>query len=137
MTVATWFEYWIENIKGDSIRANTRRNYTERFENNIKKCIGNMRLSDVKPMHCQNVLNQMKDDYKTSTIYQTRITLYCMFSDAVENDVILKNPVTKQGCKYNFGKEPKKVRALTRDEQRKFLETAKNSSNYNQFAFIL
>lgn len=35
-----------------------------------------------------------------------------MFSDAVENDVILKNPVTK-AVKYNIGKEPKKVRALT------------------------
>lgn len=87
-------------------------------------------------MHCQNVLNQMKDDYKTSTIYQTRIALDRMFADAAENDVILKNPVTK-AVKYNIGKEPKKVRALTIDEQKKFLEVAKKSSNYNQFAFIL
>lgn len=136
MTVTAWFEYWIENIKGDSIRANTTRNYRERFEQNIKKCIGKMLLSDVKPMHCQNVLNQMKDVYKTSTIYQTRITLYCMFSDAVENDVILKNPVTKS-VKYNIGKESKTVRTLTIDEQKKFLEVAQGTSNYNQFAFIL
>lgn len=137
MTVTAWFNYWIENIKGDSIKPNTIRNYKERFEHNIKKCIGNMILADVKPMHCQNVLNQMKNDYKTSTIYQTRITLYCMFSDAVGNDVILKNPVTKQGCKCNFGKESKKIRALTIDEQKKFLEVAEKNSNYNQFAFIL
>lgn len=136
MTVTAWFEYWIENIKGDSIRPNTIRNYKERFEHNIKKCIGNMTMSDVKPMHCQNVLNQMKDDYKTSTIYQTRITLYCMFSDAVENDVILKNPVTRQ-VKYNIGQESKTVRALTIDEQKRFLEVAKGTSNYNQYAFIL
>ncbi|RKI40550.1 site-specific integrase [bacterium D16-51] len=102
MTVTAWFDYWIENIKGDSIRPNTIRNYKERFEHNI----------------------------------QTRITLYCMFSDAVENDVIYKNPVTK-GIKHNIGKEPKKVRALTIDEQKKFLEVAEKSSNYNQFAFIL
>ena len=126
----------IENIKGDSIRSNTIRNYKERFEHNIKDCIGSMLLFDVKPMHCQNVLNQMKDDYKTSTIYQTRIAMYCMFADAVENDVILKNPVTKS-VKYNIGKEPKKVRALTIEEQKKFLEVAKNSSNYNQYAFLL
>ena len=48
-----------------------------------------------------------------------------MFSDAVENDVILKNPVTK-AVKYNIGKEPKKIRALTLDEQKKFLEVAKD-----------
>ena len=60
-----------------------------------------------------------------------------MFSDAVENEIILKNPVTKHGCKCNFGKEPKKVRALTIEEQKKFLEVAKGTSNYNQFAFLL
>lgn len=136
MTVTAWFEYWIENIKGDNIRPNTIRNYKERFKHNIKDCIGNMSLSKVKPMHCQNVLNQMKDKYKTSTIGQTRITLFCMFSDAVENDIINKNPVTK-AVKYNIGNEPKKVRALTVDEQKKFLEVAKGSSNYNQYAFIL
>jgi hypothetical protein len=38
-----------------------------------------------------------------------------MFSDAVENDVVYKNPVTK-GIKHNIGKEPKKIRALTVDE---------------------
>lgn len=136
MTVTTWFNYWIEEVKGNSIRPNTTRNYKERFENNIRDCIGNMILSDVKPMHCQNVLNQMKDKYKSSTIYQTRITMYCMFSDAVENDVMSKNPVTK-AIKHNIGKESKKVRALSVDEQKKFLEVANNTSNYNQFAFIL
>lgn len=135
MTVTAWFNYWIENIKGNSIRPNTARNYKERFRHSIKDCIGNMLLSEVKPMHCQNVLNQMKD-YKTSTIYQTRIALFCMFSDAVENEIILKNPVTKS-VKCNIGKEPKKVRALSINEQKKFLEIAKNSRNYNQYAFIL
>ena len=95
-----------------------------------------MLVSDVKPLHCQNVLNKMKEKYKTSTIYQTRITLYSMFSDAVENDIISKNPVTK-AVKYNIGKEPKKVRALTIDEQKKFLDIAKGTSNYNQFALLL
>ena len=136
MSVEAWFDYWIDNIKGDSIKPNTRRNYKERFIHNIKECIGRMTLRDVKPMHCQNVLNQMKDDYKSSTIYQTRMALYCMFSDAAENDIIPKNPVTKS-VKYDIGKESKETRALTIEEQKKFLEVAKNTSNYNQFAFVL
>ena len=136
MSVEAWFDYWIENIKGNSIRPNTIRNYKERFIHNIKEHIGKMTLAEVKPMHCQNVLNLMKDNYKSSTIYQTRMAMYCMFSDAAENDIILKNPVTKS-VKYNIGKESKKPRVLTIEEQRKFLEVAKNTSNYNQFAFIL
>lgn len=136
MTVSAWFEYWIENIKGNSIKPNTIRNYKERYKYNIKDCIGNMLLSEVKPMHCQHVLNQMQDRYKSSTIYQTRITLFTMFSDAVENEIMIKNPVTK-AIKHNIGKEPKKVRALTIEEQKKFLEISKGTSNYNQYAFLL
>ena len=136
MSVEAWFDYWIENIKGNSIKPNTIRNYTERFNHNIKEHIGRMTLRDVKPMHCQNILNLMKNDYKSSTIYQTRMALYCMFSDAAENDIIAKNPVTKS-VKYDIGKESKVSRALTIDEQRRFLEVAKNTSNYNQYAFIL
>lgn len=52
MTVMAWFNYWIENINGDSIRPNTIRNYKEKFQHNIKDCIGNMLLFEVKPMHC-------------------------------------------------------------------------------------
>lgn len=59
-----------------------------------------------------------------------------MFMDAVENDLIYKNPVTKS-VKYNIGKESKKVRALTIEEQKKLLEVSKNTGNYNQYAFIM
>ena len=34
MTVDAWFEFWIENIVGD-LAPNTRRNYRERYVNNI------------------------------------------------------------------------------------------------------
>lgn len=44
-----WFNHWLGNIKGDSIRPNTIRNYKERFEYNRKECIGNKVLSNVKP----------------------------------------------------------------------------------------
>lgn len=54
MTVTAWFNYWIDEMKGNSIRPNTTRDYKERFENNTGDCIGNVILSDVKPIHCQN-----------------------------------------------------------------------------------
>ena len=58
-TVDAWHHYWIDNVKGDNIRFNTRRNYNERYDKNIKPLMGDMLLNDVKPLHCQNVLNQM------------------------------------------------------------------------------
>ena len=62
----------------------------------------------------------MEADYAGSTIYQTLITLYNIFDSAVENAIILKNPVTRTV------KLPKPIekntKVLTVDEQEKFME---------------
>ena len=135
MTVDVWFEFWVAHIVGD-LAPNTRRNYRERYEYNVKPLIGGMQLADVKPMHCKMVLNQMEEKYAGSTIRQTYIAMGTMLRSAVMNDMIQKHPM--DGVRFT-----KPVRAtddikfLTRDEQRVFLETAKRSHNYNQYALIL
>ena len=134
-TVDTWFEYWYNNIIVD-LSPNTRRNYKERYKRNVQPIIGRMCISDVKPMHCKKVLNDMLDDYAGSTIRQTYIAMGTMFRSAVMNDVISNHPM--DGVRYT-----KPVRAvsdhrvLSIEEQQRFLETAKNSHNYYQYAFIL
>lgn len=91
MLVDAWFDYWID-IKKKMVRPNTVRNYTERYERNIKSVIGNKLLTDVKPIHCQKIFSNMAEEgYKTTTINQARIALYNMFEFARENDVILTN----------------------------------------------
>lgn len=42
-----WYQYWIDSVKGDNIRYNTRRNYNERYKKNIKPFIGHMPLKDI------------------------------------------------------------------------------------------
>ena len=64
------------------------------------------------------------EGYKTSTIYQARITLFNMLEFAKENDVILSNPC-KKSVKSDMGKPSQKKEALTIDTQKKFLEYAK------------
>ena len=70
MTVTEWFEFWISHIVRD-LAPNTKRNYRERYEYNVKPVIGKMRLTDVKPMHCKMVFNRMEASYAGSTIRQT------------------------------------------------------------------
>ena len=136
MIVDAWFEYWID-LKKKMVRPNTSRNYTERYQRNIKPVIGNMKLVDVKPIHCQKIMNDMADEgYKTTTIYQTRIALYNMLEFAKENDVITNNPC-KKSVKSDIGKESEKKEALTIETQRRFLEYATGNSYEDQFRFIL
>lgn len=135
-TVDAWYRYWIDNIKGDNIKYNTKRNYDTRYNKNIKPFIGRMLLKDIKPLHCQNILNQMSKKYTNTVINHSRLVMYMMFDSAVENELIVKNPITKS-IKCISGKKQKEVRALTIEEQKQFLECVKGTSNYNQYAFIL
>lgn len=135
-TVSTWYSYWIDNIKGSNIRFNTRRNYNERYEKNIKPLIGDMQLGEIKPLHCQNVLNQMSSRYSNSVIEQTRLVMRMIFDSAVENELLSRNPVTKS-VKCTSGRKAKAMRALTIKEQKLFLKAIKETSNYNQYALLL
>ncbi len=135
MTVNAWFDFWLHEIKEKTTRPNTVRNYRERYEHNIRDVIGNMIISEVKPMHCQKVLNLMEERYKGSTIEQCRITMASMFFYAQENQIIPISPVVKSVKTPK--KIEKKVRFLTLEEQDKFLKAAEGTSNYYQFALIL
>ena len=135
MTVDVWFDYWIQNIVGD-LAPNTLRNYRERYKFNIQPIIGNMQLTDVKPMHCKIVLNQMDKDYAGATIRQTYICMGTMLKSALMNDLIPKHPM--DGVRYTKPVRAKNdIRFLTIEEQKKFLEVAKRSHNYYQYALIL
>ena len=115
---------------------NTKKNYRERYRMNIQPVIGNMRLCDVKPMHCKIVLNRMETAYAGSTIRQAYIAMGTMFRAAVMNEMLTKHPMN--GVRYT-----KPVRAvddikfLTVEEQATFLETAKRSHNYRQYVLLL
>ena len=124
MTVDSWFEYWI-SMKKRIVRPNTVRNYTERYHRNIKPVIGKKILGSVNTSQCQTVMNRMADEgYRTSTIYQARITLYNMLDYAYQNDVIMKNPCNKM-VRSDIGKPSEKKEALTLQYQCEFCNALK------------
>lgn len=135
MTVDAWFNRWLKDVVCNRA-PNTLRNYRERYEHNVQPFIGSMLLRDVKPMDCQMILNAMESDYAGSTIRQTYMTMGTFFKSAKDNGFIDRHPM--DGVRYT-----KPVRAvddihfLTVDEQKRFLEAAKGSHNYAQYALIL
>ena len=78
----------------------------------------------------------MDDDYAGSTIYQTYITLGVMFKSAKLNGKIRTHPL--DGVKFSKSiKAVDEIKFLTVEEQKKFLNVAKRSHNYYQYAFLL
>ena len=135
MTVNAWETFWRENLL-TGLAANTIRNYRERYEKNVKPILGDMLLTDVKPMHCKTVLNSMIASYAGSTIRQTYITMGTMFKAAKENGLIDTHPL--DGVRFEASvKAPDEIHFLTVTEQAKFMEAARRSHNYAQYALIL
>ena len=75
MTVDAWFDYWIEHVVGNR-RPNTIRNYRERYKQNIQPVMGRIPLAELKPMHCQMVLNRMEKEWALCFVLRL-ITICC------------------------------------------------------------
>lgn len=134
MTIDRWFTYWIDNLICD-LASNTRRNYRERYKNNIQPIIGSMAISDIKPMHCKTALNRMETTYAGSTI-RPYISMGTIFKAALINDMIAKHPM--DGVRYSKPvRTVDDMKILTVEEQRMFLKAAERSHNYRQYALLL
>ena len=136
ITVDDWFTYWLENVVGN-LRPNSIRNYRERYVRNIQPVIGRLLLSEVKPMHCQIVLNRMEQEYAGGTIRQAYICMGTMLRSAVNNDLLVKHPMD---AGVRFAKPIRDrgdIKFLTVEEQRKFLEVAEDSHDYDQYVLLL
>ena len=135
MTVDEWFEFWhAELLQG--LAPDTKRNYRERYEHNIKSVLGDMRLADVKSMHCKMALNRIEKDCADSTIRQTYIAMGVMFKADKMNGMIEKHPM--DGVRYTKPvRAVKDSRFLTVEEQHKFLEACRSTHNFCPYALVL
>lgn len=136
ITLDKFYEFWIENCKNGIVRDNTLNNYKNQYIKHIKPQIGFMKMKDIKPMHCQHVLNVMfNDGYAYGTMTLTRITLHAIFKSAIENEYIIKNPVAESvKCKE---RESPQRRVLTLNEQKEFLKYASGTMYENAYRLVL
>lgn len=137
MTVDEWFEFWFKNLICDRA-PNTQRNHKDRYERNIKPIIGNIRLCDLKPLHCKKVITKMEteDGYAGGTVHQAYNTMGSLLRSALDNGLIHRHPMA--GLKPSKPVKAKDdIKVLTTEEQAAFLEVAKHSNNYLQYALIL
>lgn len=136
MTIDGWFNYWL-SIKQQTLKPSTLRLYKRRYLCHIKDAIGDYKLQDIKPLHCQILLNKMGESgYCATTIKNVKMVLHSMLEMAHENDILITNPCKKSiGC--NVGTLSKTKDSLTVDEQKTFLRNGSYLTYYDQYAFIL
>ena len=137
MTVNEWYEHWIKTFKEGVVADNTTKNYKQRYKYNIKRELGNMKLTDVKQIHCQMIINKMSNNgrYSCGTVELTKITMHAICKGAVESGYITRNPA--EGLKFKKNEEDDERRVLTREEEQIFKEYAKDSLYYNAYCLVL
>lgn len=132
MTVRAWSEQFIKAYKRNAMKDYTLDNYEYQLDHYILEQIGDVKIKNVKPLMCQNILNDLEGK-STSLIHKVRIQMNEMFEKAVENDLISKNPAKNIT-------EPKGTkgarRALTSREESAFLAAAKKHQHGLLFMFM-
>lgn len=132
MTVRAWAEQFIRAYKVNVMQDYVLDNYEWQMEHYILSEIGDMKIKNVKPLHCQNVLNAI-DDKSSSLIHKVKVQQSELFKKAVENGLISNNPAANIT-------EPKGTkgsrRALTAKEEAAFLAAAKKHPHGLLYMFM-
>lgn len=116
ITLDRWFDRWMEIYKEKSIRPNTQREYTHIYRKNISPYIGERLINSLVKSDIQKLIDKASDDnYGYERQNKIKIILKDMLQRALEDDLIVKNPVS--GIQLRAGKEIN-AKTLTVEEQR-------------------
>lgn len=138
-TFAEWSEIWLESFCKDCIKYYTYNGYKVYIEKYINPRIGNLKLSEISTVVCQQLLmdlyknGRIKKSKKygpglaIKTVKDIKITLQACMQKAFDEDLIKKNPVKKIKLPTEAPKEMKTLKAA---DIQAFLDEAKRSNCY-------
>lgn len=126
-----WFKRWVDVYKKKSVRPNTLREYTHIYNKNISPILGNRNINSLVKTDIQQLIKKVNDDgYLYERQNKVKVILTDMFSRAIEDDLMVKNPA--KGVKL-YQDKISSARALTIGEQDVFFEFCKNTFYDNLF----
>ena len=136
VTFSAWFEIWLKDYKEPTVKMGTVATYQQNYNAYIKKIFGNKQLRDIRSDAIQRFYNAMSaKEYSHNTLETCRAVLNGVFTQAVRNGIIQKNPVENTILPKNNGKGA--IRVMTEYEQKLFLEYAKDTEYYPLYELAL
>lgn len=136
ITVNDWFHTWIDEYKKPTVKHGTVGVYEDTYDSYIKQPFGKKKLKDLRPEQIQNLYNTLNTQgFSRNTIELVSVVLSGMYKQAYKNQKIRMNPVPLATLPKM--PERKERRVLTREEQKIFMETAKNHQYYYVFELAL
>lgn len=87
-------EDWLNRSRSD-LANTTYVNYVGMLQKHIEPYFSGKMLSDIKPMHLQDYINQKKTEISVNTVSKHISLIGTIMEDAVRNELIQSNPVRK------------------------------------------
>lgn len=131
VTVAEWGETWLKTYKSGK-EYKTYQMYDVTLRNHITKELGHIRLVDLKPYHIQGLINNRYRKGLTKTLKNIKLTIKQMLDQAVENELIIKNPSNR----IELPATPKNERRALTDEEIETIKKAPLSLKQRVFVYL-
>lgn len=126
-TFLDFYTEWFDLYKRPSLRDGTIKNFTDTFRLHVLPYLGHLHIKDIKPMHIQSVLT-----HADTLCHQSQMTLLNrigeVFSAAIDNDLIVKTPVS--ATLKPSGAKKKIQKALTRVQTETLLQVLTGTPAY-------
>lgn len=132
----SWFETWIETYKIGKVKAGTVKTYQDVYNMAIKEYLGNKLIADIRGTDIQKLFNNLLNSGASlSTTQVVSAILSGCLGRAEKDGLIARNPV-------RLAELPRQTKknahiALTREQQKIFMEYAKTSYLYHFFMLML
>lgn len=134
-----WFDKWIKTYKEGFVRETTILKYSTNYRVHISPALGKMRVKDIKNVHAVEFVQGLRGKgLGNTTVDCITFVLWDLLSKAEENEIIQKVPFKRSTVRKDTYdgklKNGKQRRALSKEEQKAFLDFVKDSDNFNVYS---
>lgn len=138
ITLDEYFKEYIEK-KAVSVKPATVHNYQYNYDCHISDKIGSRKIKDIEKREVQALIKDIATNKTEKTANSILRILTGIFNEAVCDEIILKSPCLGIKKYRTTGQQASETihRAMTKEEQEKFMQYAKTDYYYELFAFML
>jgi len=136
-TLSEYLQWWFETYKNGTVEYNTEKNIKNHIRMITDK-IGYMHLKKIAKPNYQKFVNDLSKDYSKSTIQRMNSTISEAFNEAIDIDLMYKNPASRVNYPKTSKQSKRKQKSLELDDYLVLINHAKNDwlNEYPQYLYI-
>ncbi|MCL6516588.1 site-specific integrase [Alicyclobacillus sp.] len=134
LTLQQYMEKWLVEVAKQRVSERVFTDYCKTISRHVYPAIGDKRLSQLKPLDIQMLINDMSQRGIIRTTRYTHMILNQALKQAVKWGMIPRNPAEM----VNLPKERRnEMRVMSKDEAKRFLDAAMHDQYYALFALLI